>query len=81
MIQAKVGPSILSGKDLSETPPDQRSISAGCLKYSVYFGFILWLICAWEKRGGNFTVVYNDHHSMDVCLINMQVIIKYFNIV
>lgn len=31
MIQAKVGPNILPGSGLSDTPPDQRSTSLGCL--------------------------------------------------
>lgn len=32
--QAKVGPSILPGSGLSDTPPDHKSTSAGCLKRS-----------------------------------------------
>jgi len=31
MIQANVGPTMLPGKGLSETPPDHRSTSEGCL--------------------------------------------------
>lgn len=30
--QAKVGPSMLPGSGLSDTPPDHKSTSAGCLK-------------------------------------------------
>lgn len=37
MIQAKVGPNILPGSGLSDTPPDHKSTSLGCLKIDKTF--------------------------------------------
>ena len=57
IMQANVGPTMLPGKGLSETPPDHRSTSEGCL---------------WGNRKGCYKFEFLKYSTLAESLLGVQ---------